>query len=215
MGSGSDAGTRAGWGWRWLIALGAVSLLGCKDGPRAAPPAPAVAAGTGDERGAIIDHEVKTLDGAPMSLADFRGSALLIVNTASQCGYTPQYESLQRLHERYEGRGLHVLAFPCNDFGGQEPGDAKTIREYLSKTYGVTFPVFEKQRIKAPSAEKSPLWRTLTEAGPERFRGEVKWNFTKFLVSPEGHIVGRWGSNVDPLDAQVIAAIDAQLPRAK
>lgn len=196
-------------GWWWVGLLG----VGCGE-PRASAPqevsAPAALATSGDK--GLIDHDVMTLDGQPMSLAAFRGSALLIVNTASECGFTPQYQSLQTLHERYDGKGLHVLAFPCNDFGGQEPGDSKTIRDYLTRTYKVSFPVFEKQRIKGKSAEKSPLWRTLTENTGEGIRGEVTWNFTKFLVAPDGQVVARFGSNVDPLDPSVIAAIDKVLP---
>ncbi len=197
---------RAMW---WVVLFG----VGCGE-PRAGAPVEAqgvVAKAPSGE--AKVDHEVKTLDGQTMALAAFRGSALLIVNTASECGFTPQYQSLQALHERYDGKGLHVLAFPCNDFGGQEPGDAKTIRDYLTTTYKVTFPVFEKQRIKGKSAEKSPLWRTLTEETGPDIRGEVKWNFTKFLVAPDGRVVNRFGSDVDPLDPSVIAAIEKVLPK--
>ncbi len=205
----------------WLMALG-VGAAGCKGEPRAAEPTPVgapvsaevvSAEGKPPKGGAVIDHKVKTLEGESMSLGDFRGQALFIVNTASQCGYTPQYEGLQVLHERYEGKGLHVLAFPCNDFGGQEPGDAKSIREHLTTAYKVTFPVFEKQTIRGKSEDKSPLWRTLTEQTAEGIRGEVKWNFTKFLVNADGQVVARWDSNVDPLDPKVLAIIDKHLPK--
>lgn len=215
-----------------VMALGLWAGAGCGE-PRAgearpearavgegAPGQPAAAAGGqgatagSEKRGeAIIDHEVSTLDGKPLSLKRFRGSALLIVNTASQCGYTPQYEGLQKLHERYEGRGLHVLAFPCNDFGGQEPGDAETIKRYLETTWKVTFPVFAKAKVKGASADKTPLWRTLTEETADGVRGEVKWNFTKFLVAPDGRVVKRFEPSVDPMDPAVLAAIDAVLPK--
>ncbi len=203
--------------WAWVVSgvMGAAALGACGEGgAQAQPPAPGKVgpATPGKALGPKIDHEVKTLDGQPMALSQLRGRALLIVNTASQCGYTPQYEGLQTLYERYRERGLEVLAFPCNDFGGQEPGDAKTIRDYLAKTFQVSFPVFEKQRIKGASADKSPLWRTLTEELPDGLRGEVKWNFSKFLVNPEGFVVARFDSGVDPLDSQVIAAIEAHLP---
>jgi len=171
-------------------------------GPSAPAPAP----------GPKIDHDVKLLDGSSMSLASLRGRALLIVNTASECGYTPQYEGLQTLYERYRERGLEVLAFPCNDFGGQEPGDAKTIRDYITKTYQVSFPVFEKQRItKGGVGPKSPLWKTLTEDLSADLAGEVKWNFTKFLVNRDGFVVARFSSSVDPLAPEVVSAVEGAL----
>jgi glutathione peroxidase len=200
---------------RWSV-LGLLLMVGCGE-PRATEGQPSQASPAVGEvqakKESLIDHEVRTLEGQPMSLAAMRGAALLIVNTASECGFTPQYAGLQALHERYEGKGLHVLAFPCNDFGGQEPGDARSIRRHLSETYQVTFPVFEKQRIKGTSAEKSPLWRTLTEETADGIRGEVKWNFTKFLVAPDGRVVARFGSDVDPQDPKVIAAIEKVLPK--
>lgn len=206
---------------RTLSALSLASVVtafaGCSpDSPAsAAPPAPGPGAPP-PALGPRIDHEVKLLDGSTMKLSELRGHALLIVNTASECGYTPQYEGLQTLHERYAARGLAVLAFPCNDFGGQEPGDAKTIRDYLDKTFHVSFPVFDKQRIKAgDGVAKSPLWKTLTEDLPAGLRGEVQWNFTKFLVNTEGYVVARFPSKVDPLAPEVIAAIEAHLPAAK
>lgn len=198
---------------RWS-AMALLLVVGCGE-PRATEPRqpdPAAEQGA-PKKEVLIDHEVRTLEGQAMSLAAMRGAALLIVNTASECGFTPQYAGLQALHERYEGKGLHVLAFPCNDFGGQEPGDAKAIRQHLTETYKVTFPVFEKQRIKGASSEKSPLWRTLTEQTDDGIRGEVKWNFTKFLVAPDGRVVARFGSDVDPLDPKVIAAIEKVLPK--
>lgn len=207
---------------RPLIALSLssafIATAGCspETPAAAAPPAPAPSSPAPATLGPRIDHEVKLLDGSTMKLSELRGHALLIVNTASECGYTPQYEGLQTLHERYAARGLAVLAFPCNDFGGQEPGDAKTIRDYLDKTFHVSFPVFEKQRIKAgDGVAKSPLWKTLTEDLPEGLRGEVKWNFTKFLVNTEGYAVARFPSKVDPLAPEVIAAIEGHLPAAK
>lgn len=181
----------------------------------AAPPGPPPTAPK-QALGPRIDHEVRLLDGTVMKLSELRGHALLIVNTASECGYTPQYEGLQTLHERYASRGLSVLAFPCNDFGGQEPGDSKTIRDYLDKTFHVSFPVFEKQRVKAgDGVAKSPLWKTLTEELPAGLNGPVKWNFTKFLVNPEGYVVARFPSAVDPLAPEVISALEAHLPPAK
>ena len=161
-------------------------------------------------RGPIIDHPVHTLEGDRMNLGQFRGQALLIVNTASECGYTSQYTSLETLFRRYEARGLLVLGFPSNDFMGQEPGDAKQIRKFITEAYGITFPMFEKQTV--AGREKSALYRTLTDELPGDLAGEIGWNFTKFLVDPSGHVVARFPSDVDPLDAQVISAIEAHLP---
>lgn len=187
-----------------VMVLGAlvVSASGCE---RPVVVAKAQAAG-----GPIIDHPVHTLDGGRMNLGQFRGQTLLIVNTASECGYTPQYASLEALYRRYEARGLLVLGFPSNDFMGQEPGDAKQIRKFITETYGITFPMFEKQVVAGP--EKSPLYHTLTEDLPGDLAGEIGWNFTKFLVDPSGHVVARFPTSVDPLDPQVIEAVEANLP---
>jgi len=182
------------------------SLPGCgrADLDQAAAAAPATAAPA-----PVLDHTVRLLDGSPTKLSDWRGHALLIVNTASECGLTPQYEGLEALYQRYRARGLVVMAFPCNDFGGQEPGDAKTIGEFVAKTYGITFPIFEKQTLKGA---KSALWKTLTEELPAGLRGEVKWNFTKFLVNPEGRVVARFDPGTNPLDPEVTAAVERALP---
>jgi len=211
----------------YLLTVAALLLAtaGCsaREDAHAAPPPPDAPAAPRDPTGPTgpstppralgpkIDHEVQLLDGTPMKLSELRGHTLLIVNTASECGYTPQYEGLQTLHERYSGRGLMVLAFPCNDFGGQEPGDARTIRDYLDKTYRVSFPVFAKQRLKGP--DKSPLWKTLTEEIATDLRGEVTWNFTKFIVNTEGFVVARYGPAVDPLAPELISTVESHLPQ--
>ena len=134
---------------------------------------------------------------------------MLIVNTASKCGYTPQYESLQKLHERYGERGLVVIGFPSNDFGNQEPGTAEEIGNFCRLNYGVTFPMMAKVHTKGP--DQAPIYRALTAESGEEFQGEIKWNFTKFLVDPEGRVVARFESSVDPLDEQVTSAVEAQL----
>ena len=171
--------------------------------PRAAlPPAP-------PKETAMIDHEVETLTGAKTPLASLRGKVLLIVNTASECGYTPQYAGLERLHETYAARGFTVLGFPCNDFGGQEPGTSEQIQAFCSSKFHVTFPLFAKVKAKGPA--KSPLYATLTESTPEGIRGDIKWNFTKFLVDKHGRVVARFEPKVDPLDAELTRAIEAQL----
>jgi len=161
---------------------------------------------------AVIDHTVTTLEGDSLDLSTFRGRPLLIVNTASKCGYTPQYAGLQRLHERYSGRGLVILGFPSNDFGGQEPGTAVEIGEFCRKNYGVSFQMMAKVHAKGPDI--APIYRTLTEQTAEEIRGEIKWNFTKFLVDAEGHVVARFGSSVEPEDPALTAAIEKLLPKA-
>jgi len=170
----------------------------------------AAAPGDPSEAGPTIDHKVRMLDGKDASLSDWRGHTLLIVNTASECGLTPQYEELEALYQRYSGRGLVVMGFPSNDFGGQEPGDSKQIGEFVAKTFGITFPMFDKQVVKG--ANKSPLYKTLTEGLSPTLRGEIKWNFEKFLVGPDGKVIARFAPKTTPLDPAVTAAIEANLP---
>ena len=176
----------------------------------AAPASPAPAAAPAVASGPILDQTVETLDGGQQKFADLRGKAVLIVNTASECGFTPQYAKLQELYGRYKDRGLVVLGFPSNDFGGQEPGDAAQIKDFVTSKYAVDFPMMNKVHAKGP--EIAPLYKTLTEDTPEGIRGEVKWNFTKFLVDPQGRVVGRFESPVDPLGADMLAAIEKVLP---
>ncbi len=158
----------------------------------------------------MIDHVVKSLSGEEVNLSDYRGKAMLIVNTASKCGFTPQYADLQKLHETYSDRGLVVIGFPSNDFGGQEPGTAEEIESFCKKNYGVTFPMMSKVHAKGP--DKAPIYRTLTEQTGGDIRGEVKWNFTKFLVDSKGQVVGRFGSRVKPMSAEMTEAVEAVLP---
>jgi glutathione peroxidase len=174
--------------------------------PIAAAPDALAAAPTGP----VLDHEVKLLDGTTKSLADYRGKALLLVNTASECGFTPQYADLQEVYAKYKDRGLEVLAFPSNDFGAQEPGTPEQIREFVDKQYSVEFEMFDKVVTKGD--DKAPLYKTLTEETPDGIKGEVKWNFTKFLVDPQGRVVQRFESPVSPSDPQVTAAIEKVLP---
>ncbi|HEY6469402.1 MAG TPA: glutathione peroxidase [Candidatus Dormibacteraeota bacterium] len=160
----------------------------------------------------IYDAPVKTLHGAPASLADHTGEALLIVNVASKCGYTPQYAQLEDLQNRYHARGFSVLGFPCNQFGQQEPGTPEDIEAFCADNYGVTFPMYEKIDVNGP--DRNPLYAELTErADAEGNGGDVKWNFEKFLVSPGGDVVARFRSKVAPDADVVIEAIEAQLPR--
>jgi glutathione peroxidase len=180
--------------------------------PPAVAPAETAVASAAVASGPVLDQTVKLLDGTDKSLADYRGKALLVVNTASECGFTPQYADLQEVYAKYKDRGLEVLAFPSNDFGGQEPGTPEQIRAFVDKQYSVEFEMFDKVVIKGD--EKSPLYKTLTEQTPDGIKGDVKWNFTKFLVDPQGHVVQRFESPVSPTDPQVTAAIEAVLPKA-
>lgn len=159
----------------------------------------------------IYDVPVKTLKGEPISLAEYKGQALLIVNVASKCGLTPQYEGLEKLHEELRDRGFSVLGVPCNQFKGQEPGSAEEIEEFCSMTYGVTFPLLEKTDVKGP--DRHPLFDELTQAADdEGHSGDVRWNFEKFLVSPEGEVVKRFSPLVAPEDPKLREAVESVLP---
>ena len=159
----------------------------------------------------IYDLRVSALDGSPLHLGEFRGKALLVVNVASRCGLTPQYNALEELHERYGDRGFSVLGVPCNQFGAQEPGSAEEISTFCSDTYGVTFPMTEKLDVNG--AGRHPLYAELTATpyadGPA---GDIEWNFEKFLVSPEGEVVARFHPPVPPDADEVVAALEAALP---
>jgi glutathione peroxidase len=160
---------------------------------------------------AIYDVKVNQLDGTPASLGDYKGKAVLIVNVASKCGLTPQYEGLEKLHETLGSRGFEVLGFPCNQFLEQEPGSAEEIQEFCTLTYGVQFPLFEK--IEVNGEGQHPLYAQLNEtADGEGYTGDIRWNFEKFLVSPEGEVVGRFNPTVEPGDPTLVAAIEEQLP---
>ena len=159
----------------------------------------------------VHDIAVNTLSGEPASLGDLAGKTLLVVNVASKCGLTPQYTGLERLHERFAGQGFSVVGFPCNQFGGQEPGSAEEIAEFCSTSYGVTFPMFEKIEVNGPG--RHPLYTELTavpDAAGEA--GDIQWNFEKFLVGPDGTVIGRFRPMTDPEDPALIGAIEASLP---
>lgn len=145
----------------------------------------------------VYDYSAKTLDGQDASLADYRGRVLLIVNTASKCGFTPQYEGLEALYRDYKDRGFTVLAFPCNQFGAQEPGNAEEIANFCSLTYDVTFPVLAKIDVNGPSAH--PLYAYLKHEQKGLLGTEgIKWNFTKFLVGRDGQVLKRFAPNDSP-----------------
>jgi glutathione peroxidase len=155
--------------------------------------------------------DLTRLDGSSASLADFDGQAMLVVNVASKCGFTPQYAGLEALYERYRDRGLTVLGFPSNQFGSQEPGSAEEIAEFCSATYGVTFPMFAKTDVNGP--QRHPLFERLTQTSdPTGEAGDVAWNFEKFLVSPAGEVVARFRSSVAPDDPALLEAVESVLP---
>ncbi len=150
---------------------------------------------------AITDFTVTAADGGEVSLAAYRGKVLLIVNTASKCGFTPQYEGLEALHRTYGARGFEVLAFPCNQFGAQEPGDAAEIANFCSLTYDVTFPVFAKIEVNGDGTD--PLFARLKADAPGVLGSKaIKWNFTKFLVDREGRTVARYAPTTKPADIE-------------
>jgi glutathione peroxidase len=154
----------------------------------------------------LYTAEAKTLEGQPAPLAQYRGRVTLVVNVASECGFTPQYAGLQQLYERYEGRGLTVLGFPSNDFGRQEPGSAEEIREFCSSKYRVKFPMFEKVQTKA-GAGQSPVYALLQQGA-----GALpKWNFGKYLVGRNGKVIKFFPSDTKPESAELTTAIEAAL----
>jgi len=145
----------------------------------------------------IYDFSAKTLDGEPLRLADYRGKVLLLVNTASECGFTPQYAGLEKLWQDYGVKGLTVIGFPCNQFGKQEPGSEAQIGAFCEKNYGVTFPLSQKVEVNGPEAH--PLWKHLAECAPGLLGTiAIKWNFTKFLVDREGRVVERFAPSTKP-----------------
>ncbi len=144
----------------------------------------------------LSDFTANTLTGEEQPLSAYDGNVLLVVNTASECGFTPQYQGLQELHTTYAGDGFAVLGFPCNQFGGQEPGDAEEIGAFCEKNYGVTFPLFEKVDVNGDQAH--PLFRWLREETSGLMGSAIKWNFTKFLIGRDGTVLKRYGSTTTP-----------------
>jgi glutathione peroxidase len=160
---------------------------------------------------ALYDAPIAYLDGTPADLHELDGKAVLIVNVASKCGLTPQYEGLERLQARYGDQGFTVLGVPCNQFMGQEPGSAEEIQTFCSTTYGVTFPLTEKVEVNGD--DRHPLYADLTAtADAAGEAGDIQWNFEKFLVAPGGEVVGRFRPTVEPEADELVAAIEATLP---
>jgi len=157
--------------------------------------------------GNIYGFTMKTIDGKEKPLSDYQGQVLLIVNVASRCGYTPQYKDLEQVYRKYSSQGFQILAFPTNNFGGQEPGSDEEIKEFCSTNYDVTFDLFSKISVKGN--DQHPLYRYITTESP--FPGEVKWNFQKYLVDRKGNIVAMFSSRVKPTDKDVVERIEALL----
>jgi glutathione peroxidase len=158
----------------------------------------------------IYDFTMKDIDGNAVKLDTYKGKVVMIVNTASKCGYTPQYEGLQKIYDQYKDRGFVVLGFPANNFMGQEPGTEKEIKDFCTLKYNVTFPMFSK--ISVTGTDQHPLYGYLTnKATNPEFPGDISWNFNKFLIDKNGKVVGRFGSKDAPEDAKVIEAIEKQL----
>ena len=158
----------------------------------------------------INDITVLDMNNKQVNLSGYNGKVLMIVNVASECGYTKQYAGLQEIYEKYNSKGFEILAFPCNDFGGQEPGTNEQIQNFCSSKFGVTFKLFDK--IKVLGKDKSPLYERLINNGVTE-KGDVKWNFEKFIISKEGKIVNRFRTKVEPTSDEVTAAIERELKK--
>lgn len=179
-----------------IISVAAVCVGAVKSAPKKVAP--------------VLNFTIDNIDGKPVNLSTFQGDVIMIVNVASLCRYTPQYAGLQKLYDKYKGRGFTILAFPANDFGEQEPGTNPEIKIFCETRYHVTFPLLSKITVKGPG--QHPLYRFLTSKTTDpKFGGDIEWNFTKFLINRRGEIVGRFASSTDPQNTQVTAAIEREL----
>src|SRR5262249_39658852 len=153
------------------------------------------------------EFTLPSIDGATAPLSAYKGKVALVVNVASQCGYTPQYAGLEKLYEKYKSKGFVVLGFPANDFGAQEPGTNEEIKTFCTRNYHVTFPMYSKVTVKGPG--KTPLYKFLTESAG----GEIRWNFTKFLVDEDGKVISRFESAVEPDSPELVGAVEKALQK--
>lgn len=158
----------------------------------------------------VYGFTMQNIDGKPVDLSQFRGKVTMVVNVASKCGFTPQYEGLEKIYEKYKDQGFVILGFPANNFGGQEPGTNDQIKEFCTLNYGVTFPMFAKISVKG--SDKHPLYRYLTsqKTNPE-FGGEITWNFNKFLIGRDGTILNRFDSKVTPESETIVQSVERAL----
>jgi glutathione peroxidase len=157
----------------------------------------------------VYNFTLNSIDGKPAPLADYQGKVVLLVNVASQCGYTPQYSALEAIYEKYKDQGFVILGFPANNFGAQEPGTNEEIKTFCTRKYSVTFPMYSKISVKG--ADQAPLYTYLTKETGTGIAGDIKWNFTKFLVDREGKVIQRFEPAVTPDSKEVTAAIEKQL----
>jgi glutathione peroxidase len=158
----------------------------------------------------VYDFTLNSIDGAPAPLAGFKGKVVLLVNVASKCGYTPQYAGLEKLYEAYKDKGFVIVGVPANNFGGQEPGTNEEIKTFCSRTYNVTFPLMSKVSVKG--GDKTPLYQYLTDGSANpKTGGEIKWNFTKFLIDKRGNIAARFEPGVTPDSSEMVKAIEQTL----
>ena len=158
----------------------------------------------------LYDFSADRIDGTPARLEEYRGQVVLIVNTASKCGFTRQYDGLQKLYTQYKDQGLVILGFPANNFMNQEPGENSEIAEFCRLNYGVSFPMFAKISVRGKNIHPLFDWLTSKKANPE-FAGKISWNFNKFLISREGKVIGRFGSRTEPEDPELAEAIEQAL----
>ncbi len=187
-----------------LSLLAGLALLSFTAAPFTAHAAPAA------PKSGVLSYTVPDIAGTPVPLSRYAGKVLLIVNTASLCGNTPQYKSLEALYEKYRSRGLRILAFPANDFAQQEPGSNAEIRQFCTAKYQTSFDLFSKLSVKAP--HQAPLYTFLTsKATDPQFSGDIEWNFAKFLIDRHGKVVARFPASHDPLSPNVIAAVETEL----
>jgi glutathione peroxidase len=157
----------------------------------------------------VYSFTLNSIDGKPAPLADYKGKVVLLVNVASQCGYTPQYSALEAIYEKYKDQGFVILGFPANNFGAQEPGTNEEIKTFCTRKYSVTFPMYSKISVKGD--DQAPLYGYLTKETGARISGDIKWNFTKFLVDRDGKVIQRFEPAVTPDSKEVTAAIEKQL----
>lgn len=189
-----------------LIALSLIVAAGCLLSDRTP---------TAELKGkSVLDFKMKDIDGKDVKLKKYKGNVLLVVNTASKCGFTPQYESLEAVYEKYRAQGFYVLGFPANNFKGQEPGSNEEIKEFCTTKYKVTFPMFAK--VSVLGEDQDPLYKFLTskETNPD-FAGDIKWNFNKFLIDRDGKVVARFDSKDKPDGEAITAAIEKYLKESK
>jgi len=163
--------------------------------------------GGGSKVPGALDFTMKSIDGKPVDLSRYQGRVVLMVNVASQCGFTPQYAGLEELHRKYAAKGLSILGFPSNDFGEQEPGSDPEISEFCKKNYGVEFDMFSKIVVRGPG--QAPLYKYLTTL--PKFTGPVEWNFEKFLIGRNGEVIGRFKSEVEPMSRQMAGAVESAI----